>query len=503
MNATADTTTQMRRRGGVSAAVLLALAIALSLSVLVINRGPLFYFDSGSYFKQGNVALELVLPGKPVTDATAGEGAGGPAIGEDDDTTVGSRSIVFALLVAGFWRAGALIGLPVFSLAIVLLAVWLPVRVTWRYIRPSSSVMLGIALPLLVAASGALPFYIAYVMPDIFAPVLLLVVATLTVMGRDMRLFEILLALALGMLAVVVHPSHLAIALLLVPLVALLALIQSRRRWWLPPTLVLLIVITGFAERKAFEFMAENVAEKEVVYNPFMTVRLIVDGPGLRYLEERCPDPDIATCALLEALSRSDDPRRLSASRIMFDTSPETGSLRLLDAADQQRIAAEQRAFFRDVLISRPISTVYAFAANTVRQVFLFSIVQTIPTDGVLESVRDLTGKAALQGGVLADLGRDWIENITVVHRLIYILSLGVIVMLLIRPGKLPGPVRAFAVFILLGILANAFVMGAVSQPANRYGARVIWLLPFTATFLIVALRAAGHGAKPPPGEAK
>jgi hypothetical protein len=32
---------------------------------------------------------------------------------------------------------------------------------------------------------------------------------------------------------------------------------------------------------------------------------------------------------------------------------------------------------------------------------------------------------------------------------------------------------------VLLAILANAFVCGALSNPHDRYGARIAWLAPF------------------------
>ena len=69
-------------------------------------------------------------------------------------------------------------------------------------------------------------------------------------------------------------------------------------------------------------------------------------------------------------------------------------------------------------------------------------------------------------------------------HRVVYGLSLAVIAIILVWPGRVAGKIKLFAVVILLGILANAFVCGAVSQPANRYGARVIWLLPMLAGLL-------------------
>ncbi len=46
----------------VGSLLLLVVTIAICLAVLMINRGPLYYFDTGSYFKQGDMALSLILP---------------------------------------------------------------------------------------------------------------------------------------------------------------------------------------------------------------------------------------------------------------------------------------------------------------------------------------------------------------------------------------------------------------------------------------------------------
>jgi hypothetical protein len=72
------------------------------------------------------------------------------------------------------------------------------------------------------------------------------------------------------------------------------------------------------------------------------------------------------------------------------------------------------------------------------------------------------------------------------VHSTLYIVSLAVIALLTLWPGALPTQMRAFVVIILLGILANAFLCGGLSQPATRYGARVIWLLPLAASLCVL-----------------
>jgi hypothetical protein len=60
-----------------------------------------------------------------------------------------------------------------------------------------------------------------------------------------------------------------------------------------------------------------------------------------------------------------------------------------------------------------------------------------------------------------------------------------IILAMLVWPRALNGRAKVLVTMIGIGVLANAFVMGGVSQPATRYGSRVIWLLPLAAMFCL------------------
>ncbi len=464
----------------------LALAVLAACSVLMLNGRPLFYFDTIGYIDQGRSALaDLGL-----TARTAGtETAAGPATGAvaAPRTVDGSRSAVYAVLSGILAELGALEGLLVLNVVAVLVALWLPMRVArrrWEGLAPLPKL---VALPVIAASAGALPFYVAYLMPDTFAPVLIIVAATLTVFGRDMRPGEIVLALALGGLAVTSHLSHLAIAALMVPAALLFAPILSRRRWWLPPLLVLVIPLIGLAEQRALRITAQAVAKSEVVIKPYIIARLIQDGPGLAYLDRHCPDAAIPACALHEALSRSSDPRRLTASHIVFETSANLGSFRLLDPVAQKAVSDSQTGFFRAVLSEAPVATVMAILGNTFRQAGMVSVNMTLPTASIIarhDGVSGLASGAFGGGRITADTG--WLGPVTALHQAVYLAALLVIVALVLVPGRVPAEIRALAVLLCLGILANAVVCGGISQPATRYGARVIWLVPLAATILVL-----------------
>lgn len=487
--------------GGTGRAILwIAAAVLACLSVYLINGRPLFYFDTVGYISQGHTGLrQMGIAGESplgvrmarIKAEKAAQGSAEPAPDkteiEAENTVDGSRSTVYALTTALLAHAHALEGFMALNIAAVLIAVWLPMRVAAR--RWGLPVPLGeaVALPVIAACAGSLPFFVAYLMPDTFAPVLLLVIATLAVFGRSMRPWEVILAILLGSFAIVSHLSHLAIGLVMIPAVALVSLVMSRQRWWLPVAYVCLIVGAGFTEQSLLRTAAKAVAHSEVVIKPYITARMIEDGPGLKYLDRHCPDDHIPTCKLHTALQWSDDPWRITATHIVFETSPRLGSFRLMTPEDQKAVADDQINFFFAVLRDQPVGVFLALMRNVLLQSGWVSVDMTIPTDAIVAQNADVTGFAFStfdHGRITRNI--DWLGPLTLWHQAFYLASLIVVVALVLLPRRVPGEVKALAVMVILGILANALVCGGISQPATRYGARVIWLLPMMAAILMI-----------------
>ena len=488
-----DLSAMARPRGTSRAAALiwLALAFVACMSVTILNGRPLFYYDTRGYIDQGTTGLrQLHLIPRPMAQTTAPvtlqrEAGDVTAPVGTNNTVDGSRSASYALIAALFAHLNALWTVPLFNALLAMLAVWLPMRVAHRIYQPDYSVAVLVALPVIAASAGSLPFYVAFLMPDIFTPIMVLMIATLTVFGRQMTAGERALALVLGTLAVVSHLSHLAIAAVLLPLSVLVSLGMARRRWWLPPLLVAVIIGMGYTEKVALRMAAEKVSHSEVILKPFLTARLIQDGPGLDYLNRHCPDAAIATCPLHAALQLSDDPYRLTASHIIFETSAELGSFRLMSAGDQSIVARNQFKFFRDVLIEDPLGVTYAIVRNSLIQARMFSVDMTLQTDKMVYLAKDTAGNSTqiLQHGWLTR-ATGWLAPATALQTGAYMLALLSVIVLGLLPHRVPGPVRLLVLMLLAGILANALICGAVSQPATRYGARVSWLLPLAAVIL-------------------
>ena len=473
-----------------------AVALAACLAVLAVNREPLFYFDTFGYLAKGYKSLAMLGFGPPPDAAAGGDAAtaaaaaagvvaGAAGSGASVD---GTHSVPYSLFLALLARGQALSAVALVNAALVLVSMWLTARVLRRDLALALPVPMLVALPVIVAATSSLPFYVAYVMPDIFTPVLILMVALLSIAVHRMQRCEIALALGLGWAAALSHLSHPAIALLLLPVSAVVALVLAGRRWWLAPLLVASFVLLPLAEKEAFKVSVETVSRAEVSYKPFLTARLIQDGPGLAYLDAHCPDPAIATCPLWQALQASDDPYRLTASHIIFEKSARLGSLQHLDAAEQRRVSDAQIDFFFAVLADRPVATVTAVTRNALRQAGMVDIDMTLPGKGTREWLADWNrsepasavslGRLTTEGAWQAGLGR--------LHAAVYAVSALLLVGVMLGLGRLPAAMRLLVLVVLAGILANAVVCGGVSQPATRYGARVAWLLPLVATLTLL-----------------
>lgn len=473
--------------GWLQAILWYASAVLACLFIALINNGALFYFDTAGYLEQGQSTLNSMgLFTQEPSSAQAGDRTGNTA--PPDGVVVGNRSALYSTLMTLLNFTTGLNALILFHSGALILAIWITASVASRQFQHGRSVAATTAIPILFASFGSLPFYTSYLMPDIFAPILILVASTLAIFSRDMTRAEIVLSLALGLVAVVTHPSHLMIAVFLVPVAGIASFSMSRARWWLAPVLVAVMVLGGLAERALFAGAVKTVQNSEVIYQPFLTARIIADGPGLEVLQRSCPNDDIPTCILYKALQSSDDPWRLTATHIMFERSPELGSYKLLTIDAQKQVAEDQIPFFLRVLAERPLALTGAFLQNTLDQANLFSIQYTIPTTQTLVNVDRIT-----------DIAPAWFKDIrlldqrknlswlSVVHGAVYAVSALLVVVIVVLPQRSPPlAFRAFAMVILIGILINAFVCGGVSQPSDRYGARVAFLLPIATCFILL-----------------
>jgi hypothetical protein len=472
-------------RNNVVTACWISLTVIACLWAFWANGVPLIYDDTGSYLYLGQKCAETLarmigVSGELAVDAPGG----GSGLAERADGQVkGSGAIIYGIFLA--------IIEFIYSYNLVVYVQTLALIVTLHIsicaaLRSSDSITeswMVTAFAAIAATAGCLSFYVAFLMPDIFTPILILAVAALATLGRYMRYWEGGLLILIAAAAVPMHLSHMIILALLLPAVVLVTLVTKTQRWWIAAAIVVTIGVVGVVERVAFSTAVEKSTKSEVVYVPYITARLIVDGPGKRYLDEKCPEVGLATCDLNAVLDR---PSRVTGTHITFGVGDEAGSFELLPPETQKRISKEQIRFLTAVALDRPFELSFSVLGNVVEQLESISMYQTIPKPFHHKRARSVFPDfpAEWEQGRLAQ-SRDWIQPLTNFHSGLYIVSAIALLVLTCAPGnRVPAAMRGFAVLIGLGILANAFVCGALSQSADRYGARVMFLLPMAVVIL-------------------
>lgn len=480
-----------------------AMVVVALFWVLAVNGGPLVYFDTLSYADQGHKVLDTVYNklGGSLGASSGANMAGGDiegalrdgsavAPGTAPDNTIDlTRSVLFSVLIDGSLRLGLPIGLPILAALLIVLLSW---QLSGQFSNTGVPRPWLLGLPIIAAGFASLPFYVAYLMPDIFTPLLILSASLLTVFGRELTVGQLLVGFLILIVSVILHPSNLLIAAALVPIAAVAGRVANRARWWIGAVALILAVLVGAAERKTIKLFASSMGESQAIYLPLLTARLIADGPGYTYLAETCPDRTEPSCALFDQLQLSSNPMRLTASHIVFARDAELGSFRHLDPSVQKSIGGSQTEFLLRVVLAHPLDVAMALLRNTLVQAKLTSVDMTIADPGLVAKAADkgLTGNVSR---LVQDRG--WLAPLNAFHASVYIVSLAAIATALVWPGALLRPERVLAGFVVLAILVNAFVCGGVSQPATRYGARVAWLLPYLAMLLV--LIAHGRRRKP------
>lgn len=507
-------------RGVFSAGVCLVLAVLACLWVWAANGGALFYFDSVTYVLRGHQIFQQIglIDAKDTLlqlSASGGDGgAAGAKVADAAGTVDGSRSLVFSILLFLFTLTGHIEWFFLFNAVITVGIIWILAHVVLQGdstglnstglnntgLSSSQLTLIGIG----ISATGALPFYVAFLMPDLLAGLLIIVAAILIGFGAKLTVWELLALFCVGALATVTHLSHLALAGMAAVLALLFVPLQLPGKRWIAPVMLATFVLLGVAEQATLRIAATVTQKSEVVYKPFLTARLIQDGPGLTYLDRNCPNAAIPTCALAAALKLSDDPWRLTASHIVFQTSTRLGSFRLMSGDDQRRVALGQFKFFFDVLRDQPFTTTFTILHNALLQASMNSVDMTLQSDSIVQQGDTFGGSLgdSFDHGRLT-AHRDWLVLVDPLQKVVYGVSLIVILILMVWPGAVNRRTRLYLIVICLGILGNALVCGGLSQPATRYGGRVIWLLPLSATMAVVVwLKQRKHTQQPlaPPG---
>jgi hypothetical protein len=425
-----------------------ALAVLVSIAFLIApavwNGFPLLQWDTGGYLARWY-----------------------------EGTLVISRAAIYGLMLTA---AAPLAFWPVLLLqsALTVWVVALMLRVHWLGRRPMllAGVIAGLSL------FTTLPWLTAILLTDIFCGLGVLALYLLLLRGSALSRAERTGLIVLIGVAGATHSATFAVLTALVAAAALLWFVDRARL----PSRALLQGVLALALGAALVFGGNYAVSKRLAWTPggfaLSFGHMLQDGIVNQYLDAHCPDPHLKLCAYKDQLPRDAD--------VWFWASPLFDKLGRFAGLD-----AEMEKIALGCLKEYPGLQAEAALAATAEQ-----LIDVHTGEGVLNSIWHTYGIIARYTPGLAPSMRAARQqrgeiSFAAINELQYPLALAAMallpfIMLLAWFEWLPAELGELAGVCALALMANAFVCGALANPHDRYGARVVWLAGFTVALALV-----------------
>lgn len=393
---------------------------------------------------------------------------------------VPSRSTVFGLYLhlgetSHFWFN---------VIAQSLIAIWI-VRLTLRSLGIAEWRWVAV-VTIALSATTALPWLSSLLLTDIFAGLAVLAIYLLVFRARGLSRVDKAGLFALLAFAGATHTATFAIILGLC-ITGWLAWPLLRGR----TDLAGLAVSSGALVMAAALLLTANYAlSKQVAWTPggygILFGRMLQDGIVKRYLDDNCAVTAFKLCPHRAELPATAD-EFLWANSVFNRLGRFSG------------LNDEMRAIVLGSLRDYPATQARTALAATAEQLAMMRTGEGTHdklwhTYGIIE--RFIPGEIAAMRAAHQQRGLLSFEAVNAIHVPVAILSLAAMI------GVLAGALwrrrldhyTLLAATILVACLGNAFVLGAVSGPHDRYGARIVWIAVFAALALL--LRWAGKAAQ-------
>ncbi len=420
------------------------------------NGFPLLYPDSMTYLSGGVVARAVFL--------------------HRFSDYYGTRSLFYSLgILPWHWN---ITPWPIVALQCLLVAwvVWLVVR----SISPRHAVKHYLILVLVLSLLTSVSWYSAFIMPDILGPVLYLCIYLLVFARQTLSRAERLTLYAIAWWGVTAHATHLLLAAGLCVLLVLFAAFE--RKGFLGRMRAVGEVAAIVALAAAAQLALHGYLYGEPSLNgerlPYLTARIVADGPGRWYLQKHCPQVQWAICNHLGELTGDPDEFLWGSDGARESSSDE----------ERERMANEEMPFVLATLRAYPREQLLKSAANFREQLLTFGLYGFDPSPWILAGfdhvlprarpsyVRSRQAHGALPLGLLTDI--QWWAIVA---------SLGAIALAIPLLWRRHSPrLAGFSVVIVSVVVANAFVTGVLSVVNDRYQCRVIWLVPLLAGLFVL-----------------
>ena len=318
-----------------------------------------------------------------------------------------------------------------------------------------------------LALFSTAPWFVSFLMPDIFAAMTVFCIFLLGFSTRLTRVESAWLVL-LGALAIAVHLSHLVIAAACV--FGVLCLNWRRLSVAALPLVGAIVILLG---TNLYAFQKATISPHGSV---FMLARLSGDGNTKEILEKYCAQKNWYLCAWVDRLPADSDDFLWNGQGPVW--SHPGGPIGL---------APEASEIVSYVVRNRPWPVMWSGLKNMTEQLRMIELGDTLHPDHldvtVAKSVRQYFSAAELESLNSSRQMKDtlaadavWLSRVSV-WVFYFSVLFGLYVLFTAWRKRDARLVVSFILMLWLGVAANAFATGALSKPHHRYQARIAWLL--------------------------
>jgi len=474
----------------------IAAVVALALLLLwpaYVNGEPFYMTDTSSYLRGADAAAHWLTGHRTIwTDELfqrfprSGGAVNMNSPRSETPVVLAGRSVYYGILlymaqfVGNFWAAVVLQALLVATSIAITISVFRHRQNGDVNRAPAAASILVIGA--LLAAFTPVAYFADFLMPDIFGALGLLAFAHLAFLwkenNRASRAFWFLLLLS----AMLFHTANIVLTAVLTAVGALCAVLKVGPAGMKFRAIAAALLLAA-AGQALFSWSVKHATGAPPIRPPFVAARIIDDGPGYDYLREHCPQADLIFC-------RSASFRTRISDSLLWSPDPRLGIFQALSPSEQRLASEQQTRFVLDVLRDRPfplmkssLRAVFRQAAHldltgfnyTPQNIDYFDHKLPPPFIDHARSSRAFKGTMPVR----------FAEVATATAVLASLLVIFWVLIDDIRRSRTPSPKHAWVIALLLGVLLNAAVCGALSTPKGRYQMRLIWVLPFAALLIV------------------
>ena len=416
------------------------------------NGFPLIYPDSMTYLSDGRIVARALFLHRL-------------------SEYYGVRSFFYSLVILPFhWNISPW---PIVALQCLLVSfvVWLVVRSVAPRHTVARYLILIFALSIFTSAS----WYAVFIMPDILGPLAYLSIYLLAFARETLARAERLALCLIAWWGITAHASHMLVAAGLWLLLFLVVDFKRRPFWRRPRSLrlVLAILVVAAASQMALHGYLYGKPTLNGQRPPYLMARVIADGPGRWYLDKNCPRLHWAICNHMSQLSDNPD-------TLLWD---EDGAYQSATEDQRNQIDREEMPLVLATLRAYPQQQLSRSTANFNQQLLSFGLYGFDSNPWMLQQFDEAMPRArsSYLGSRQAHNALP-LELLTEIQWWTIIASLaaiGALIPFLWRRHS--TRIAGLSLVVAATFVANSLVTGVMSVVDDRYGCRIIWLIPLLA----------------------